>query len=455
MSPGSAFWGGSSPTSSPRRESSNLIMDLTHGEIVVMKVVRTLALGLSLLAALVSAPISSAQTFASGDFTLSDPLSDATGCPSVARSEDKGFAVAWNGAPLGQPFRRSIFVRLFDAAGVAKTAPIQVTPLELSAVAAPSVAMAADGSFVVASEVLPLSGPAHVVLHRFDARGRSRGGMIRAEVDPTHLQEAPDLAIASDGSFAVAWTRFDPFTNSPADAAIRFFDRDGRALGSARRLQAGPRPKISPRIAASRDGRYAVVWTAGTAAGSFATFGRIYDSRGRAISPISRVTLDEGRPTSFPSVAFSPDGRQLVVAWTDPSIDPPPAVTDGAGRVGVAAQIFTDRFEAVAPAIHLNQFVNGAQSLTAVSGVPGRSDGSFLVAWESAGEQDGSGTGIFGRVLREDTEPIENERRLNQRALGNQSCPALASSSSGRGVVAWHETRNGADRIVGRLLGRR
>src|SRR5262245_41925831 len=81
----------------------------------------------------------------------------------------------------------------------------------------------------------------------------------------------------------------------------------------------------------------------------------------------------------------------------------------------------------IAPEFRVNAFTTGNQGAPSVAYHPS----GFVAVWESEG-QDGSGTGVFGRVGTSGTEfPV------NTFTTGNQHEPDVASKGNGDFVVVW------------------
>jgi hypothetical protein len=68
-------------------------------------------------------------------------------------------------------------------------------------------------------------------------------------------------------------------------------------------------------------------------------------------------------------------------------------------------------------------------------------DGSFVVVWQSD-NQDGSGSGIYGRCFSAGGIPEGNAFRVNQTTPLNQSAPAVAMDATGRFLVVFQTSNN-------------
>ncbi len=64
-------------------------------------------------------------------------------------------------------------------------------------------------------------------------------------------------------------------------------------------------------------------------------------------------------------------------------------------------------------------------------------DGNFVVAWQSGGDQDGSGIGIFARLYSADGTALTGEFPVNTETGSNQSNPAVIDLDDGGFLVTW------------------
>lgn len=96
---------------------------------------------------------------------------------------------------------------------------------------------------------------------------------------------------------------------------------------------------------------------------------------------------------------------------------------------------------AAQPPFHVNAYTPDVQGNPAVAG---RADGSFVVVWESNG-QDGDYLGVFGRRLAADGLPLGPEQQVSTYVFGRQASPAVAAAASGAFMVVWEGYGEGGD----------
>lgn len=86
----------------------------------------------------------------------------------------------------------------------------------------------------------------------------------------------------------------------------------------------------------------------------------------------------------------------------------------------------------------VNQTVEGDQSKPSVAALP---NGTFVVVWQSD-LQDGSETGVYGRLFSEVGVALGDEFQIADKSLGPQQYPSAAGLSGGGFVVTWIDFRD-------------
>ena len=158
--------------------------------------------------------------------------------PVVAVDADGDFVVAWH-ADYGS----AVYTRRYSASGSARGAAFRVDTGAGGDNTNPSVAMDADGDFVVAWEGTGSAGGI-ISARRYSAAGNPRGAPFRVDVtpEPDAGVRDPAVAVDDDGDFVVAWDVFG-FSEGEEDAVdearARAFSPAGAAAGPAVRVVSG------------------------------------------------------------------------------------------------------------------------------------------------------------------------------------------------------------------------
>ena len=127
--------------------------------------------------------------------------------PKIAADDDGNYVVVWesyseDGSGYG------IYARRFNAAGVPQGAGFRVNTVTTGQQLRPSVAMDADGDFVMAWQSGDGNGYG-IYAQRFNAAGSAQGGEIQVNAETAGQQEFPTVAMDDEGDFMVAWESFD------------------------------------------------------------------------------------------------------------------------------------------------------------------------------------------------------------------------------------------------------
>lgn len=222
--------------------------------------------------------------------------------PSVAADAVGNFAVAWEGY---RDELTSVYVRRFNANGTVRESDDQLVRNTTTAAGqAPSVAMDADGDFVVAWSVPDeVSG---VYAQRVRPDG-SLVGTVEVTTSDTYVELSPAAAMDADGDFVVAW--HDIFSND--ELALRRFNRDAVAQGEPIVFGSGSASFSDPAVTMDAAGNFATAWLTS----SLNTTVRVqrYAADG-SIGQSFAVDTISTFANATPALASDADG-EFVVGW--------------------------------------------------------------------------------------------------------------------------------------------
>lgn len=275
-------------------------------------------------------------------------------------------------------------------------------------------------------------------------------------------QVEPDVAMALDGQFALAW-QSEGGEGTGSDIFMRRFDANGDGIESENVPVniTTAQPQRYPQIGIDNSGNTFIVWQSqGQDGKSWGIIGRCFQPDGSESRAEFIVNVTVQGPETNPAVAMNPDGRTLAI-WTGPFVpstgssgtEGEEGVEGGGGhQPSVFARIFNSSgIVDVTPAdTALN--VNGTQFQLAAVGagedVPSHgahcTNGNSIVVWQAFEESDDlSGYGIYGQLLTSDGTPVGLKFLINTTVVGYQSHPAVAPLADGGFVVVWqNEVRN-------------
>ncbi len=123
---------------------------------------------------------------------------------TVAGDAAGNFVVAWAGRGAGD--KQGIFFRRFDATGTPQGDEVLVNTTTGGRQTNPALAMAADGSFAVAWSGAGEDDASGVFLRLFDAAGTPQGAQQRINTTTLNHQQDPALAFDAAGNLVAAWS---------------------------------------------------------------------------------------------------------------------------------------------------------------------------------------------------------------------------------------------------------
>lgn len=220
------------------------------------------------------------------------------------------FLVAYSAQIADEPTSINIYIQICDFNGAAATVPIRVNQTVPGAQLQPSIAILADGGFVVTWRDASLGPQARV----FEADGTARTAEMNLPEAVSTGNFPPETAALADGGFVVAWW-------SANVAYAQRYDADGVAVGTAIAVgQSNVAAAIfgSPiAVLGLQDGGFVVA----TTTYGLDDIGRVwlqrYDADGAPLDGPLEVLQSEdgtGRRLVTPSLALMADGRIVVSA---------------------------------------------------------------------------------------------------------------------------------------------
>ncbi|MBX7166063.1 MAG: putative Ig domain-containing protein [Pirellulales bacterium] len=262
-----------------------------------------------------------------------------------------------------------------------------------------------------------------VYAQRYDRYGGAIGTPFRVANTTSGNQSAPAVGMDSLGSFVVAWQSSDGASDG---VYARRFNYDGTAIANEFRVNSSTTgAQQAPSIAMNDDGAFVIGFqSANRDSSGNAAIARLYSAAGTAVTTDMIVNTTTSGNQQAVSVAIDATG-QFIVAWQSAS-------QDGNGDA-VIGRRYGNTGTALAGEFQINQFTSGNQNNPSVSAA---SDGSFVVAWQSAG-QDGNSDTIVARRYDAAGAALGNEFVVNQFTTGSQANPSIANSDTAGFVVAW------------------
>jgi len=348
--------------------------------------------------------------------------------PSVAMDADGDFIVTWQ---MGYSGQGGVWGQLFDATAQPVGSALRlVRPTGQHGEGNstdPSVAMDADGDFIVVWVSGAYYDTAGILGQRFNAAGAPQSPVIELVDLMGYANETTSSSVAmdDDGDFVVAWRGYYGYYES---IFAQQFAPDGTPSG-------GPTPVIGsmygyyPSVAMDMDGDFLVAWSVGYA-GNHGTMARRYSSAGLPQGPAFQLVAPAGYGSvRDPAVAMDADG-DLAVAWQHYDMN--------YNTGGVLAQRFGADDMPDGSRFWVSPLPSGySESISGNPSVAMDADGDTLVVWESGYygvngisgqffDAEGKTVGpVYGLVV-----PTGTARSRN---------PSVAMDPLGNFVITWRE----------------
>ena len=298
----------------------------------------------------------------------------------------------------------------------------------------PAVAAGTEGGFLAAwSSDHSLSSGFDVYARTFARGGAAAGEEFRVNQFVRGDQAMPTVVGFANGEYAIIWNS-EGQDGDGWGIYGHLCTRDGTLRGSEFMVNSHWQEghQQMPSSCPLDDGGFLVVWHGQGEQCEHGVFGQRFDSEGRRSGPAFEVGAPSCARRRFPAACPLPGGGFCVV-WeeeSDKERDP----------YGVFARLYDSAGIPSGDVFLVNTHVNNRQRYPDAAALGDR----LLVVWTSE-EQDGSGRGIYGQLLRPDGSREAEEFRINSNTTGDQWLPKVTSMTSGF-VVTWVDEGQAAAR---------
>jgi len=178
--------------------------------------------------------------------------------PEVAMDRAGRFAVTWMRDRTNHP----VVARLFDAAGVPLTDPLEVNTASIASITRPSIAMNSLGCFLIAWDGDPQRASEDNIHARlYDPNGTPRGEPFLVNTIRAGAQQWPQAAINDANEFIIVWEHDTGDPNAATEIAARYFDQNGVPVGEQFQLNTyTPDLQRYPDVAMTNGGFFLAAW---------------------------------------------------------------------------------------------------------------------------------------------------------------------------------------------------
>jgi hypothetical protein len=362
--------------------------------------------------------------------------------PAVAMDADGDFVVAWTSTESSgdDDWYGSVQARLFDSSGTPQGPEFQVNTYTTNTQSTPTVAMDADGDFVIAWYSYGSDGgdtdASSIRARRFNSAGVGQGTEFQVNQYSTGWQYAADIAMDQDGGFIIVWdSEGSSGTDSDLDSVQgRRYNSLGTAQGGEFQLNTYTTSTQSdPEIAIAADGSFVAVWDSHGSAGdddsSWSIQARRFNSLGTGQGAEFQVNTETNSHQWASDIGMDTDGN-FVVVWGSQG------GTIDVDDQSVRARLYDETGTPLSDQFLVNTYSTNGQEQPAVAM---DSDGDFVVTWRSLGSNgdDSEGWSQQGQKFHKSGTAVNGEFQLNAHTTGDQNYSKVAMDAEGNFIAIW------------------
>jgi hypothetical protein len=236
--------------------------------------------------------------------------------PDVAMSHDGNFVVVWMSDHInGSDW--DIFRKVYDNTGATIASQIRVNSNTIGHQRNPRVATAEDGAFVVVWHETDTTGITHSIEgRRYDNAGAALASEFVVNASPAAYMAFPAIASDTSGNFMVVWQSSADGNANGISGII--YDSTGAAVTADLSINSTTSGnQIAPDVALLSDGNYAVTWASnGQDASGYGIYATIVDDAGSVVLSEFLVNDNTGGNQEFPRITATID-EGFIICWDD------------------------------------------------------------------------------------------------------------------------------------------
>lgn len=355
------------------------------------------------------------------DFQVNTHTSNKQENPAIAMDAEGNFVVVWN-SYLQDGSSNGIFGRRFDSNCKPLCEEFQINTTTTGNQREPSVAMNADGSFVV-TWYGPGEDNEDIFARRFGANGQPLSSELRVNTYTNDKQLYPSVAMSNDGGFVVVWESMNVPEQGKKGVCGQLYNSTGSSIGPEFVINEEASDSRYPAVAMDSDGNFAVVWMQDKSSNSI--IARLYNADGTAKTVPFEVSTIRISSITEPSIAMNKDGN-FVVAWDgDPKL---------AGQDDIHARCYNADGTAMGEQFIVNTTLIGPQQNPQAAM---NERGRFIIVWDSKIDPDINERDIFAQRYSSAGGRLGSEFQVNTYMRDDQKRPAAAIAENGKFVMAW------------------
>ena len=300
--------------------------------------------------------------------------------PTVEMAPSGEFIVAWTSEDQDGS-GNGVFAQRYDAQGIPESGEFRVTSSVSGNQQAPTIAIDQHGNFVIAWDTYSSTTSGEVFARLFDSHGNPQAHEFQVNSTTHEEQWQSSVAMDANGNFVVTWHSRYQDGNDFGIYAQRY-DRNANPQGGEFRVNSSTTGHQSnPATAIDPEGNFVITWIdRGRDGDDFGIVAQRYNANGDAVGQEFVVNSHTAGVQRYTAVAMDADGA-FVITWHSVG-------QDGDGSTGVYAQRFDPGGQAVGPEFRVGATVAGLQQDPSVDMTP---DGRLVITWDGNGHGDDHG----------------------------------------------------------------
>ncbi|MCB1518308.1 MAG: calcium-binding protein [Hyphomicrobiaceae bacterium] len=362
--------------------------------------------------------------------------------PTTVGLDNGKWAVQW--LSFGQVQNYDIYQQLFNADGTPDGVETRVNTYTSFGQTGQQAAALPNGKWVVVYTSSVLDGDAGgIFMQVFNADGTPDGSEIQVNSDGTDEQRIPEIAVLSNGGWAITWTEIFTDALEPGGAnynvEVRTFSPTGTPLANEMIASTTVlHTQNQQKIAALNGGGFVVTWSSSFQDGdSLGVYQQLFDASGNKVG--SEVKVGTGDSRSEPEIIALANGGWLNV-WHALG-------KDEAGTLGVYMQQYNSNGTTRGAEKLVNTHTANHQSDHQITAL---ADGGWVVTWMSLNQAVSGEYDVYQQVYNADGTKQGGETHVNSTdthitAAFTYVHVKVAALDDGGWVVVWQNNNTDTD----------
>ncbi len=345
--------------------------------------------------------------------------------------------VVWTATDPSSQLDR-VFVQIFNADGsdsVLAPAAFAVTATASVPQRYATVACDADGDFVVTWTQFDGANDTNVYARRFNSAGVAQGGAFEVNSYTANNQEWSSVAMDATGDFVVTWSSYGQEDNGQLGDGFGVYARryDSFGVPVSGEFQVNTTTagnQQASSVSMADNGTFAIVWESSQSVGGNNIMLRVFNSDG---SPQGGPFAGEIMVNTTQTGNHLYPDVAMNLTGTSLVVTWQSSGQDGSGWGVYSRLLDTQAFH---PEVLVNTTTAGDQMYPSVAMAY---DGSYTISWSGNGSQpnQGDSSGVFYQRFDATGAEVGGETRANIATAGNQWLASVGADSSGNIVVVW------------------